>query len=337
MASVWRAAELAPSERADAFIDLVCESLVPYGEPAGMVLAARDEVRTTDVGALRIMRFTWAGGTAVRAPRQLRRSDPELCKIDVSLSGRFALEQSDRRARLGAGTFAFVDLSRPHRIAAHRCELMAVMFPRALLPLRDRDIKELAGTTFDRSQPGTALVTSVVREMAGDLQAYQGPAAAGLGLALLDLIAVTLAGRAGSPEAVSAESRRNVLVLRIRAFIEDNLADPDLGPSVIAARHHISPRYLHKLFEDQDTTVAGLIRSRRLERCRHDLVDPAGVGRPVGAIAARRGFRDAAYFNRIFRAEYGLPPAEYRRLWTWAGAHHGTTHQALSATTPPAG
>jgi transcriptional regulator GlxA family with amidase domain len=82
--------------------------------------------------------------------------------------------------------------------------------------------------------------------------------------------------------------------------------------------------------------VAGLIRSRRLERCRHDLVDPAKADRSVGAIAARRGFRDAAYFNRIFRAEYGLPPAEYRRLWSSVGVHHGTTPRALSAGTSPA-
>jgi AraC-like DNA-binding protein len=35
---------------------------------------------------------------------------------------------------------------------------------------------------------------------------------------------------------------------------------------------------------------------------------------PVSAIAARWGLRDAAYFNRIFHAAYGLPPGEYRRV-----------------------
>jgi transcriptional regulator GlxA family with amidase domain len=32
----------------------------------------------------------------------------------------------------------------------------------------------------------------------------------------------------------------------------------------------------------------------------------------VSAIAARWGLIDAAHFSRLFRAAYGLPPAEYR-------------------------
>jgi AraC-like DNA-binding protein len=135
-----------------------------------------------------------------------------------------------------------------------------------------------------------------------------------LGTALLDLISATLAGRLDRADALPAESRRRALVLRIRRFIEDNLADVDLDPAVIAATHYISPRQLHKLFEDQGTTVAALIRTRRLERCRHDLLDPTRSAKPVAAIAVRWGFRDPAYFNRIFRLEYGLSPGEYRRL-----------------------
>jgi AraC-like DNA-binding protein len=314
MVAVLRAAHLAPSERADAFVDLVCESIVPYGDPVGVVVRARDEVHTADVGTLRIMTLGWTDGALARGPKHLRRSDPEMCKIDVSFSGRFAVEQSDRQASLGAGSFSLVDLSRPHRVAAQQCRLTAVMFPRALLPLRERDISELVGTTFDRTQPGAALVTSVVREMTDNLSAYEGATGARLGAVVLDLIAVTLAGRVNRSHALPVELQRRALVLRVRAFIEENLHHPGLGPTAISASHHISRRFLHKLFEDQGTTVAGLIRARRLERCRQDLLDPGQAANPVSAIANRWGYRDPAYFNRVFRAEYGLPPAEYRRV-----------------------
>jgi AraC-like DNA-binding protein len=60
--------------------------------------------------------------------------------------------------------------------------------------------------------------------------------------------------------------------------------------------------------------VAGWIRARRLERCRHDLADPGMAARPVAAIAARWGFTSAADFSRVFRAAHGVPPAEYRRF-----------------------
>ncbi len=81
---------------------------------------------------------------------------------------------------------------------------------------------------------------------------------------------------------------------------------------MIAAAHHMSLRSLHQLFHDEGLTVAGWIRKRRLECCRHDLSDPALASRPVAAIAARWGFTSPGDFSRTFRAVHGLPPAEYR-------------------------
>jgi AraC-like DNA-binding protein len=84
----------------------------------------------------------------------------------------------------------------------------------------------------------------------------------------------------------------------------------------VAAAHHISVRYLHRLFDDEEYGVAGYIRRRRLERCRADLLDPSLAGRSVAATAGRWGFTNAAHFNRLFRKVYGVPPGEYRRAHT---------------------
>jgi AraC-like DNA-binding protein len=53
-------------------------------------------------------------------------------------------------------------------------------------------------------------------------------------------------------------------LLGSRAFIQEHLGDPELRPAEIAAAYHISLRLLHKLFQEQGTTVAGWIRTRRL-------------------------------------------------------------------------
>ncbi|MFD0385553.1 helix-turn-helix domain-containing protein [Streptomyces stramineus] len=58
----------------------------------------------------------------------------------------------------------------------------------------------------------------------------------------------------------------------------------------MAAAHHISLSYLHRLFETEATTVAAWIRHQRLERARHDLGDTTQRHIPVHAIAARWGF-----------------------------------------------
>jgi AraC-like DNA-binding protein len=128
----------------------------------------------------------------------------------------------------------------------------------------------------------------------------------------VDLFSVALAARLGRDGAVPPGSARGALLQRIQAYIERHLADPGLSPGTVAAAHHISVRYLHKLFQERETTVAGWIRRRRLERCRLDLIDPRLRSRPVGAIGARWGFVNAAHFNNVFRTAYGMTPGEYR-------------------------
>lgn len=311
MSTGLRASDHAASEWGDVFQQAVCESIAPY-EFSGVVRHSADELRGADIGPLNVVRARWARGEGVRNTRLVHRADPELFKIDISTSGQFFSEQLDRQATLGARSFTFVDLARPHRIAADRADLTIVIFPRTLLPLPDKHIAELTGLTFDATQPEAALVTSVVRELAGNLDAYHGPVGAMIGQSILDLITAALAARLGRPHLVPQEARQQVLVRRIHAFIEQNLGHRDLAPPLIAARHHISLRLLHKLFEREGTTVAGLIRARRLDRCRRDLIDPNLSATPISTIARRWGFSDPAHFSRSFRSGYGITPGQYR-------------------------
>ena len=70
------------------------------------------------------------------------------------------------------------------------------------------------------------------------------------------------------------------LMLRIRAHIDANLPSADITPARIAAEHVISTRHLHGVFQEQGATVAGWIRTQRLEHCHRDLFDPAQAGGP---------------------------------------------------------
>ena|SRR6266498_1244279 len=124
-------------------------------------------------------------------------------------------------------------------------------------------------------------------------------------------------------EMVPPTTARRALLERIYAFMAERLADPGLSPGTIAAAHHISVRYLHKLFETQPSTVAGWIRQRRLDQCRRDLLNPALLDRPVSAIGNRAGFASPTHFTRAFRAAYGLPPAKFRATATTSPAPAG--------------
>src|SRR5204863_7307693 len=105
--------------------------------------------------------------------------------------------------------------------------------------------------------------------------------AARLSAAALEVLATRLARELDAGDWGTPESRRHALLTTVQAFIKRHLGDPLLSPAMIAAAHHMSLRSLHQLFHDDGLTVAGWIRHRRLERCRHDLSDPALASRPV--------------------------------------------------------
>lgn len=313
----WRAADQPPAARLDYMRHAVADSIAPFDLRPEDTTGFHCKIRAADVGVLRIVDISAPASEAVRGPRLIRRSDPELCALHVQLHGRSVIEQGNRQVRISPGDLALVDLSQPTRVAGPAHRFVSLMFPRAVLPIPGREIRELAGVRLTGQGGPGRLVAGVARQLAGSLDDFADASAARVGTAMLDLAAATLAARIGR-DAETPPELRHALVPRIEAFIEQRLGDADLNPGVVAAAHHISLRYLHRLFETCATTVAVLIRTRRLEHCRRELTDPAYAAVPVSAIGARWGFPEPARFNRAFRAAYGMPPGQYRR--------HATPH-----------
>jgi AraC-like DNA-binding protein len=227
--------------------------------------------------------------------------------------GQLVVEQAGREAALEPGDFTLVDWSRPARWATASERSVAQMFPRALLALPHDEVARLGGVRISGRHGAGALFSSFARQVVAHLDDYGVADGARLGTSMVDLFAAALAARLDGADRLPADTRQETLRRRVHAFIEQRLADPALSPATVAAAHHVSVRYLYKFFEGRHRGVAGLIRERRLERSRRDLLDPALADRPVSAIAARWGLVDPAHFSRAFRAAYGVPPVEYRQ------------------------
>ncbi|HEU4423150.1 MAG TPA: helix-turn-helix domain-containing protein [Pilimelia sp.] len=313
-----RAQDLLREARVERARQGICETIAPFDLRVGEDQECRAEIHSIDLGMVRIVYGSGGrlDGEVIRTPSLIRRSDPELSKIDLQLRGRAVVEQDDRQADLGRrGAFSFVDLSRPCQLIGGLAGVVAVMFPRSLLPLRYRDTRELAGVAFDPQEANSALVGALISQVTSRPAEYASPAGVRIGAAIFDLITAALSVRLDRVEVVPPDTQLRLLTWRVKSFIEERLGDPLLSPGQIAAAHHISLRYLYKIFEAQQTTVGSWIRSRRLDHCRRDLTDPALLARPVSAVGARWGFVDATHFARAFRTEYGATPSEYRRMW----------------------
>ena len=108
----------------------------------------------------------------------------------------------------------------------------------------------------------------------------------------------------------SRTARRTALRETVRRFIRENLQDSRLDPQTVAHAHSISVRTLHALFEESDTSVAGLIRRERLNAALTDLQSRGGGS--VTEIAFRWGFVDSAHFSRAFKKQFGMTPRDAR-------------------------
>ncbi len=146
--------------------------------------------------------------------------------------------------------------------------------------------------------------------------ALLGPAVADrLGPIAVELVAAWLADELEDDADLPDTARQRATVEQVRAFVRRHLHDPELAPATIAAAHHISVSYLHRLFAQHTDgdTVAAWIRRLRLEKAHRDLADPALRSVPIGTIAARCGIPRPDDFSRAFRTAYGLAPRDHRQ------------------------
>ncbi|MFF1538554.1 helix-turn-helix domain-containing protein [Microbacterium sp. NPDC058269] len=265
--------------------------------------ASVDEVHVNDVRA--------TSHVVERTPELIARGDRSYFKVSLMLAGTGLLIQDDREAVLQAGDLAVYDTDRPYSLVFDEdFRTMVVMFPKHLISLPADMVGQLTAVRISGHEGLGGMVVPYLTQLAGNLDQLAGTTGARLAHSALDLV-TTLFTRELGLDQVSADPHR-ALVQRIRSHIDRNLASTDLGPASIAAAHFISTRHLHGLFQEQGVTVSTWIRTRRLEQCRRDLLDPMLADRPVAAIAARWGFVDAAHFSRAFKSTFGVSPSEYR-------------------------
>src|SRR5215831_19427454 len=127
-----------------------------------------------------------------------------------------------------------------------------------------------------------------------------------------DLIALSL-GATGDAAALAED--RSIPAARLHAIKRDivtNLENEGLSLDSIAARHRVTPRYVHRLFEREGITYTQFVLHQRLERAYRMLRDPRFAAWSISSIAYEIGFGDLSYFNRAFRIHYYRTPSDVR-------------------------
>lgn len=236
-----------------------------------------------------------------RGRRQIDETAEQYVAMLIVRGGTEVFSQRGLQARVGPGQAALWDSSQPAECySAAALTKQTLFLPRAAVAPAFQSLLRDGPKTIDPS-PSLQLLTSWMETTRGHTQ--DRTTAARAGFLLLDLAHAVLASVCGE-----RSGSRDVLLLQVKSYLDEQLHDSTLSLDGAAKACAISLRYLHMLFQETSETAAEYLRRRRLERARHLLTTTSSPS--VAQVSDACGFSSPSTFSRAFRAEYGAPPSE---------------------------
>ena len=243
-----------------------------------------------------------------RSARELRTSSFDPILVTMMVEG-LARGDLDGRAFLEpAGTYHFHDPTRPSLHASTASLTYNLLIPRHVAAAWFSPMDELHGVMvsgelarplLDLAATTWSLLPSL--DLAGGVRIER---------AFLELLALGFeAARAVAPPRLTSEA---LLRQRVFELIEHRLDLNTVTVADLCRLLEVSTEQLAAAFRGDGGLKVWLL-NRRLESARAALTRVDRV-EPIGNIAHRLGFSDAAHLSRAFRQRYGLSPRDYRRL-----------------------
>lgn len=231
-------------------------------------------------------------------------------KLNFHLAGMAELEQDGKSAVIQSGQWVLYDNTRPYTLRFredYRQLVLAV--PRQQLLRRFPQINQLTvapqSLTSDLGKFALKLIQSGIQP--------NGVQANGLAQSevVLDLITAVLLNN--SPIDTTLSLTPQLTLARIKHFIQTHLQDPTLSVETIINAGNISKRYLHFLFEEEQTSVNNYIWGLRLEQAKLALHDSRFADWSVSDVGYAWGFNSSAHFSRRFKQAFGVSPSVHRK------------------------
>lgn len=121
-----------------------------------------------------------------------------------------------------------------------------------------------------------------------------------------------LAGIFDAYVAISQAKSYKTMISEIRAYIQENFADPDLSLKHLSDRFQISGKYASYLFKlEYDMKFVDFLVQLRMQQAERLLADTEET---VHNIALQVGYANSITFGRVFKRTTGVTPGEFRKL-----------------------
>jgi AraC-like DNA-binding protein len=249
-----------------------------------------------------------------RTPELIRDADEDFRLLWVEgARGQFISDSVDEVINSGDAALLFNGVVGKVRFLGP-CRISAIRIRRASLAAAVRGLED---SPIRRVAPGSEPLRLLVDYTR--LLRHQGPTgdpalAYRVANHLIDLVALALDPTEENQMRASGGATRAARLATMRADIIANLSHARLSAKIIAGRHGVSDRYVHRLFEETGQTFSQFVEEERLKRAFTLLNDPAVIDGRIGDIALHVGFAEHSTFNRAFRRRFGDTPTGVRRI-----------------------
>lgn len=308
------------------YVRNVCGSVSVIAE--GRSRGFQGTILKADVGRIGMCVVRSEAHTVVRSA-----GEPTGPRLYLSLvtGGEMCVRQDGRETVISAGELVTFDSARAYQLRmSDSFAMVAAAAPHEKLIISADLTRGITARTFSATEGVGAVLAGLLRDIGRHVAELDPPALRllGDGLALTAAAFVVSSVRA---QATEQQEGRAAMFLRVIAYARECLSDPELTPETLARAHHVSLRYLHKLFAENGLTPARWIKDERLARCRAQLEDPSLCHVAIALIGERNGLASASHFGRIFRQRYGMTPQDCR---TMALRGHAETVRAAHPAEP---
>ncbi|MFB9122182.1 helix-turn-helix domain-containing protein [Paraburkholderia dipogonis] len=272
-------------------------------------------IQSATIADVCISRIAGGRHVAEHDVASVSRTDGDYILASLQLQGAGKLIQDGRCASVEHHDLVLFDSRRPFRWElSEPFDQICIRFPMSLvtyrIPLRDTFV---AHTISGTKGLGMLVAQHLITLCAERDRLAGSPCAPQISTTAADMVGGLLA----EWMQVRPGPRTNLHSMhlqQLRQFIANNLRHPDLNADMAAAALGLSARYLHRLVQQDETTIGRMILVARLEHCAQWLSLKCYANCSIEQIAGTWGFASAAHFSRAFRAHYMKTPREYRLI-----------------------
>ena len=186
------------------------------------------------------------------------------------------LSQQGRTLELGPGDAGLclhtepADLTLPFQNKSH----LGIVVPLKALLVLVPDLESKAAFRIAAASEPLRLLKSYLDALADPITLANPELTRAVVQHVHDLIALAIGTRGDAADLASGRGLRAARLRSAKVDVLANLASNQLSAVAVAKRQGISPRYLHMLFEAEETTFSQYVLDRRLTLARRLLADP---------------------------------------------------------------